>query len=136
MLEYLTLLLVCQLVGEFAVSIAGIPIPGPVAGMIFLFIFLSIKGNVPDELATVANSLLNNLSLLFVPAGVGVIVHFELLGADAAPLSAALILSTILTITVTALVMTRLNKLSSGTDDQNTAENTNQKFKDKRASHE
>jgi len=36
MLEYLTLILACQLIGEFAVSTANIPFPGPVAGMILL----------------------------------------------------------------------------------------------------
>ncbi|MDB3936113.1 CidA/LrgA family protein [Granulosicoccus sp.] len=72
MLEYLTLILMCQLVGVFAITGSNLPVPGPVAGMIFLFLFLLIRGHVPDELASVANTLLNNLSLLFVPAGVGV----------------------------------------------------------------
>jgi putative effector of murein hydrolase LrgA (UPF0299 family) len=110
MLEYLTLILACQLIGEFAVSTADIPFPGPVAGMILLFIFLLIKQEIPDELGNVAGALLNNLSLMFVPAGVGVMVHFELLGTDALPLSIALVVSTLLTIAITALVMMLLNK--------------------------
>ncbi len=114
MLEYLTLILACQLIGEFTVSAANLPFPGPVAGMLLLFIFLLIKGGVPDELTNVAGSLLNNLSLLFVPAGVGVMAHFELLGSDAVPLSLALIISTVLTIIVTATVMTVVNKIQRG----------------------
>lgn len=110
MLEYLTLILACQLIGEFAVSTANIPFPGPVAGMILLFAFLVIKGEIPEELGNVAGALLNNLSLMFVPAGVGVMVHFELLGTDALPLSIALVVSTLLTIAITALVMMLLNK--------------------------
>ena len=110
MLEYLTLILACQLAGEFAVSTAGVPFPGPVAGMILLFVFLLLKGGIPDELGSVAGALLNNLSLLFVPAGVGVMVHFELLGKDAWPLSVAVVVSTLLTIVVTALVMKLLNR--------------------------
>ena len=69
MLEYLTLILICQRVGEFAVTGSNLPVPGPVAGTRF-FLFLIIRGYVPDELASVANTLLNNLSLLFVPTGV------------------------------------------------------------------
>lgn len=119
MLEYLTLILACQLIGEFAVSTANIPFPGPVAGMILLFIFLLIKGEVPEELSTVAGALLNNLSLMFVPAGVGVMVHFDLLGTDAVPLSIALVVSTLLTIVITALVMMLLNKkVAAETDDK------------------
>lgn len=110
MLEYLTLILACQLAGEFAVNTAQVPFPGPVAGMILLFAFLMFKGEVPQALGDVTGALLNNLSLLFVPAGVGVMIHFELLGADALPISLALIVSTLLTIVVTALVMTALQK--------------------------
>ncbi len=110
MLEYLTLILACQLIGEFAVSTANIPFPGPVAGMILLFLFLTIRGEIPEELGNLSGALLNNLSLMFVPAGVGVMVHFDLLGRDAIPLSIALVVSTLLTIAVTAIVMLLLKR--------------------------
>ena len=113
MLEYLTLILACQLIGEFAVSIVNIPFPGPVAGMVLLFAFLLIKGHVPEALGNVSTVLLNHLSLMFVPAGVGVMVHFELLGADVIPVSIALVVSTLLTIVVTAMVMTLFKRLQS-----------------------
>ena len=110
MLEYLTLILACQLLGEFAVSTAGVPFPGPVAGMVLLFAFLVVRGGIPDDLGKGSGALLNHLSLLFVPAGVGVMAHFELLGTDAWPLSAALVASTLLTIAITALAMRLLNR--------------------------
>lgn len=117
MLEYLTLILACQLLGEFTVSAAGIPVPGPVVGMVLLFVFLLVKGSVPEQLASVSSGLLNNLSLMFVPAGVGVMVHFEVLGNDALPISVALVTSTLLTIAVTALLMNFLNtKKVDGSD--------------------
>ncbi|OED43557.1 murein hydrolase transporter LrgA [Chromatiales bacterium (ex Bugula neritina AB1)] len=115
MLDYLTLVLACQLIGEFTVNTLQLPFPGPVAGMLILFIFLTFNGGIPQQLECITTPLLNNLSLLFVPAGVGVMVHFELLGSDALPLSIALIASTVLTVAVTALVMTFLNK-RLGTD--------------------
>ena len=110
MLEYLTLILGCQLLGEFVVTGADIPFPGPVVGMVLLFAFLAVRGSVPRQLEQVADTLLSNLSLLFVPAGVGVMLHFDLLGADALPLSVALLLSTLATIAVTAWVMVLLNR--------------------------
>ena len=113
MLEYLTLILVCQLTGEFAVTTLNIPLPGPVAGMILLFVYLSVRGEIPEELGKLTGALLNNLSLMFVPAGVGVMVHFELLGADAFALTISLLISTILTIAITALVMVFLKKYIS-----------------------
>jgi holin-like protein len=113
MLEYFTLILACQLIGEFAVTTLNVPFPGPVAGMMLLFVFLLLKGAVPEHLGDVSNALLNNLSLLFVPAGVGVMAHFELLGTDVWPLSAALLSSTLFTLVVTALAMEFLNKRRS-----------------------
>jgi len=111
MLEYLTLILICQLAGEFIVSAADLPIPGPVIGMILLFLFLIFKGEIPEQLESVTSGLLNNLSLMFVPAGVGVMVHLKLLEADGAALLIAIVVSTALTIMVTAWVMTKLSKI-------------------------
>jgi len=119
MLEYLTLILLCQLAGEFAVKSADVPLPGPVAGMILLFVFLLINGKVPAELENVSKGLLNNLSLMFVPAGVGIMAHFDLLRGNLWPLFLAILISTVLTIVVTALVMQALNK---GSEEFNTAD--------------
>jgi putative effector of murein hydrolase LrgA (UPF0299 family) len=105
MLFYLTLLLCCQLVGELFVVATDLPIPGPVIGMALLFAGLLVSGRIPDGLATFADALLGNLSLLFVPAGVGIIVHFALIGTDALAISVALVVSTLLTIAVTAWCM-------------------------------
>lgn len=116
MLEYLTLILICQLIGEVAVNATALPVPGPALGMVLLFIFLCVRGSVPDDLGAVTNALLGNLSLMFVPAGVGVMVHFELLGSDAIALTAAVVGSTVITIAVTALVMTTLQKRFATTD--------------------
>ena len=105
MLFYLTLILCCQLAGELLVVALGIPVPGPVVGMVILFVGLLVTGSVPDGLASVADALLSHLSLLFVPAGVGIIVHFALIGTDAVPISVALVVSTLLTVAVTAWCM-------------------------------
>ena len=108
MLESLAVLLLCQLIGELIVRFLEIPVPGPVLGMIILFIGLMIRGNIPEPLSKTASGLLEQLSLLFVPAGVGVMTHLTLLGKQWLPLSASLIISTLLTIAVTGLLMQRL----------------------------
>ncbi|PHR24817.1 MAG: CidA/LrgA family protein [Hoeflea sp.] len=108
MLSALTLILSCQLAGELVTRFLGLPVPGPVAGMVLLFGLLAIKGSVPEDVGSVADSLLRHLALLFVPAGVGVMAHMGLLGQDWLPISVALVGSTLATIAVTALVMNRL----------------------------
>lgn len=109
MLGSITVIFACQLAGELMVQALGLPLPGPVAGMILLLLGLFVRGRIPDELAAVGDFLLGNLSLLFIPAGVGVMLHLRLLGRDWLPLTAALLVSTVITIVVTALVMRRLS---------------------------
>lgn len=104
----LAVLLVYQLVGEVAVVAFRLPIPGPVVGMALLFASLIVRGTVTDDLGSTANGLLRHLSLLFVPAGVGVMAHLGRLTDEWLPITVSLVLSTLLTIAVTAIVMRAL----------------------------
>ena len=108
MLGAITLLLVYQLIGEVIALVFKLPVPGPVIGMLLLFLSLLARRGVSDSLRNTANGLLSHLSLLFVPAGVGVMLHFRRLEAEWLPISVALVASTVLTIGVTAVVMRAL----------------------------
>ncbi|RTL68926.1 MAG: CidA/LrgA family protein [Hyphomicrobiales bacterium] len=119
MLGYLTVIFCCQLLGELLATTLALPVPGPVCGMAILFTGLLVRGSIPQDLAAVSGALLGNLSLLFIPAGVGVMLHAALLGRDWLPISAALIISTVLTIAVTALLMTWLDAPRSEDDGKN-----------------
>lgn len=110
MLGAFTLLLVYQLAGEVIVQLTGLPVPGPVVGMLLLFVTLAARGGAPQWLRDTCNGLLAHLSLLFVPAGVGVLLHFDRLGAEWLPIVAALVASTVATLGVTALVMRALQR--------------------------
>ena len=105
MLGALTLILCCQLAGELLVEAAGLPVPGPVVGMVLLFVWLVLRKGADTDLAAVADALLRNMALLFVPAGVGVVLHLGLLGREGIAISTALVVSTLATVAVTALVM-------------------------------
>jgi holin-like protein len=112
----LTLLLVYQLVGEVLVLLLKLPVPGPVLGMLLLFLTLVARRGVPEELRTASNGILQHLSLLFVPAGVGIMVHVGRLKAEWLPILVALVVSTLLTIAVTALVMEALLRVRGKRD--------------------
>ena len=113
MLFFITLLLLCQLLGEAAVRLIDLPIPGPVVGMALLFVGLLIRGGEPPEaLGQVAGGLLNNLALLFVPAGVGVMLHLELVQAEWVPILGALIGSAVVTVAVTATILSLTARLT------------------------
>ena len=104
MIEAITGLLVCQLVGELLARGLHLPVPGPVLGMVVLFCALLLRdgrkgraeGDAPAPLAAVGDTLLSNLGLLFVPAGVGVVIYGPLLARDWVPISMAVVVGTLL----------------------------------------
>lgn len=110
MIAGLFALLACQLVGEAIARGAGLPVPGPVLGLAILVVGLAAWTRLarPDPAALersgvgrVADALLANLALLFVPAGVGVIQHLDLIGTYGLALAAALVGSTLVTLLAT-----------------------------------
>ena len=111
MIGTIALLLAFQLAGEVLVRLVELPVPGPVIGMLLLFTALGIRGSVPEEGAAVANGILSHLSLLFVPAGVGIIVHAARLQGIWPALLLTLVVSTLLAVAVTALVMAGVRRL-------------------------
>lgn len=106
-LKGLTLLLLCQSAGEALARVFGLPLPGPVLGLALLAALLQwppVRG--PVEAA--ATPLLQHLSLLFVPVGVGVVAHLGLVTQYGLRMAVALLLSTWIGLLVTALVLQRL----------------------------
>jgi holin-like protein len=108
MLAAMATLLLCQLAGETVVRLVGAPVPGPVVGMILLAVLMLIRIRLPEGLYETADGLLRHLSLLFVPAGVGVVQHLDLFGAQGARVLAVVVLGTVVTLVVTALVFAGL----------------------------
>lgn len=105
MVFQVTILLIYQLIGELTVHLLGLPVPGPVVGMALLFLALVVRKGVSEEMDRTATGLLSHLSLLFVPAGAGVMIHLGLIRQEWLAISTALVASTVITIAVTALVM-------------------------------
>jgi holin-like protein len=104
-LNALAVLLVFQLIGEVASRYFRLPIPGPVVGMALLFAALALPGDLAPRLREAAQAILQHLSLLFVPAGVGVMLHARRVLDEWLAITVALVGSTVLTIAVTALTI-------------------------------
>ena len=124
MLNSIFLILFFQLVGEFIQKFLEISIPGPVIGLLLLLTTLLLSKEsyykIPVKfeinLINSAESLLNYLPLLFIPVGVGVVMHLSLLEDNLVPVMLVIIIGTLLTLAVTAFVMDRLLKVINKDD--------------------
>jgi len=101
----LATLLAFQLAGEALAYGFKLPIPGPVIGMALLLAALALRPALLDALRPASTALLQHLSLLFVPAGVGVMVHGRRLADEGVAIVVALVLSTVLALAATALTV-------------------------------
>ena len=110
MIQGLVQLFIFQALGELVSKFALPFIPGPVLGLVLLLAFLSVRGHVPASIDLVGSSILQHLGLLFIPASVGVVLYLPLLQANAWALSAALMLSVMATVAVTAGLLKVLAK--------------------------
>ena len=115
MLNSIFTIFLFQLFGEFLQKFFELNIPGPVIGLILLLsALLIIKKNnkiiedFKENLVFSAENLLNYLPLLFIPVGVGVVMHLSLLEENLVPVLLVIIIGTLLTLALTAFLMEKL----------------------------
>lgn len=120
MIASLSVILICQLIGEVIVRALRVPVPGPVVGLALLFVLLITRDRFPvlargplrDNAAEgTAKGVLAHLSLLFVPAGVGVVQQLDLLAQHGLAIFVILAASVLVTLVVTVgtfLITSRL----------------------------
>ncbi len=122
MIQGFATLLVLQLVGEMMARAFALTVPGPVLGMVLLVAVLAVAERMrptsddqlsQSNLGRVAQALLANLALLFVPAGVGIVQYLGLFADHGVALAAALVFSTFVTLIATVAVFLLVKKLIS-----------------------
>ena len=108
LLRGLTWLVLFQLLGT-AINVLFLSmLPGPIIGMLLLFIFLLVNGEVGEPLSVAASGLLRYLPLLLVPPAVGVMVYAAAVWADAWAIVGALVVSLLLSLLFCGWLMQRL----------------------------
>lgn len=110
MIASLSVILICQLIGEVIVRALRAPVPGPVVGLALLFVVLIARDRFPvmargplrdNAVEGTAKGMLAHLSLLFVPAGVGVVQQLDLLAQHGLAIFVILAASVLVTLVVT-----------------------------------
>ena len=117
MIHALLALLLCQLAGEAAARVLSAPLPGPVIGMLLMLALFMLSNRFAEFMRPTSQAILANLSLLFVPAGVGVVGHVSTLGAQAVSLLIAVVASTILAIAAGAGAFVVVARLTGAADE-------------------
>lgn len=127
MIASLSVILICQLIGEVIVRALRMPVPGPVVGLAVLFVLLITRdrfaalarGPLRDNAVEgTAKGMLAHLSLLFVPAGVGVVQQLDLIAQRGLSIFAILAASVLVTLVVTVgtfLITSRLMRRGDST---------------------
>src|SRR5712675_436551 len=120
MIASLSLILLCQLAGEVIVRGLGLPMPGPVVGLLLLlllardrFVALARGPLQQDGVENASRGLLAHLSLLFVPAGVGVVQKLDLVAEHGIAVAAVLAISVVVTLLVTVATFLAASRLVS-----------------------
>jgi len=123
MIASLSLILLCQLAGEVFVRGLALPMPGPVIGLMLLLVLLMARdrfnvlarGPLQGEgVESVSRALLANLSLLFVPAGVGVVQKLDLVAEHGIAFLGVLAVSVMVTLLVTVATFLVASRLMAG----------------------
>lgn len=110
MLQGMVLLLAFQFVGEGLSTFFDLPVPGNVIGMALMLIALSAGWVKLEWLQEAADLLLSYMALFFVPAGVGVMLYFDLIGREWLPIVAGTVISTFVVMAVTGWCEKLLDK--------------------------
>lgn len=123
MIVSLTLILIAQLLGEAMARGSGVPVPGPLIGMALLLLVLALRDRltrtaesvlpralVDGTLEGTGKGLLANLSLLFVPAGAGIVGRLDVIAAHGLAIACVIVVSTVLTLAATALTFVAVSR--------------------------
>ncbi len=108
LLQGFALLLFLQWISTEVIAFLGIPFPPPLLGMLILTALLC-TGIVKEKyISDICGALIDKMALLFLPAGVSMILYLDVIKAELLPISATLVISSLIILTSTALVLEML----------------------------
>jgi putative effector of murein hydrolase LrgA (UPF0299 family) len=105
MIRGLVQILLFQGLGEIISKLLGLPIPGPVIGLVLLLATLLMRRRIDADLDLVATAFTQHLGLLFIPAAVGVVMFVPQLADHGLTIAIILLISVATSVAVSALVL-------------------------------
>ena len=104
MIRQCAILFGCLALGELAVWLTGVRLPSSIIGMLLLTLFLKLGWVKLQWVQGLSDFLIANLGFFFVPPGVALMLHFDIITAQFWPIVLSAALSTMLVIVVTGWV--------------------------------
>lgn len=102
-----TILLFFQFVGTTLSQLFNLPLPGSLTGLILLALALA-TGLLPMRFVEqAADALLGEMSLFFVPSGVGLILYADLLFKNSVAIILTVLISTLIVLGLTGKIVDR-----------------------------
>lgn len=117
-LKQLFWILLFSFIGEFLSMISPVAVPGSVIGMVLLFVALHFKWVKMVQVEEVGTWLTDNMAIFFVPAGVGLMTNFDILGDIWWQLLVTILITTTLMIAFVALIVQWLKRRTDKKDQQ------------------
>ena len=108
LLHGLAILLALQWLSTEVITFLGIPFPPPLLGMLILTALLCTGVIKEDYIEDICTALIDKMALLFLPAGVSMILYLDVIKAELLPISLTVILSSVIILCSTALVLEML----------------------------
>ena len=105
MIRGLVQILLFQGLGEIISKLLGLPIPGPVIGLVLLLATLLMRRRIDADLDLVATAFTQHLGPLFIPAAVGVVMFVPQLADHGLTIAIILLISVATSVAVSALVL-------------------------------
>lgn len=121
-IRQLAIIFGCLALGELIVHLTHVPLPSSILGMLLLTLFLRLKVVRLEWVKALSDFLVGNMGFFFVPAGVAVMLYFDVIKAQLVPIVVATLVSTLLVLAVTGWVHQSYGKVLHKKENEEAAE--------------
>lgn len=105
MIREFLLIFVINYIGVILTEVLHLPVPGTISGMLLLFALLYFKVLKLSHIENAGNFLLLNMTIFFLPPSVSLLENIALLKTGFLKIIFLVIVSTIITMVITALTV-------------------------------
>lgn len=108
LLQGISLLVFLQWISTAIINFLGIPFPPALLGMLLLLLLLCTGIIKEESIKDICDILISKMGMLFLPAGVSVLLYFDVIAQEFTAIIAANIICSLAVLLVTAFLLQTL----------------------------